>query len=76
MDVHYMEIKVKKNETYDIDQLDKDVSVVVVSVGDISYLQIHVAALYIRYQNCMFLSTNRIRANYLPSGTVLLLVQL
>ena len=61
----------KEMKTYDIDQLDKDVSVVVVSVGDISYLQIHVAALYIRYQNCMFLSTNRDAcANYLPSGTV------
>ena len=61
----------KEMKTYDVDQLDEDVSVVVVSVGDISYLQIHVAALYIRYQKCIFLSTNQDAcANYLPSGNL------
>ena len=61
----------KAMKTFDIDQLDKDVTVVVASVNDISYLQIHVAALYVRYRKCVFLSTNKDAcANYLPSGTV------
>jgi phosphoglycolate/pyridoxal phosphate phosphatase family enzyme len=62
----------KEMRTCDVDSLDQSVNCVVASLdGDLSYLKIHKAAMYIRYRNAKFLCTNKdATAPYLASGSL------